>query len=328
VKGPATRYTPRVEAYEAYLKGRYFTWAFALNKFREARGCFEEAIRLDPQYALPHAALAEHFHIAGSGFMDRQQASDLGLHAAEQALAKDPTLPEANAWRGIYAIMRDYDWQAADRWFRVALAQPVVAPEIWHMAGYFHLRVVGRAEEAVAAHRRAIEEDPLNLIIRVGHAVSLRAAGRDREAADEARRILDINPEYTAAYTLQALDVTAVPPDEALAYAEKAVAIAPPWTRPLVGLLAGVLSRQGRDQRAREVMATLDPDEFGGPAGFTTFHALRNEPEEAAAWFERSIDQGHQYVQMLFLTPPYLRVLRASRRWPALARRLNLSETS
>jgi serine/threonine-protein kinase len=327
VKAPVTRYTPRVEAYEAYLKGRHFTWAFALNKFREARGCFEEAIRLDPRYALPHAALAEHFHIASSGFMDPQQASDLGLHAAEQALAKDPTLPEANAWRGIYAIMRDYDWQAADRWFRVALAQPAVGPEIWHMSGYFHLRVVGRAEEAVAAHRRALEEDPLNLIIRVGHAVSLRAAGRDREAADEARRILEINPDYTPAYTLQALDVTALPGDEALAYAEKALAIAP-WTRSLVGLLAGVLSRQGQDQRARDVLATLDPEEFGGPAGLTMFHALRNEPEDAALWFERSIDQRHQFVPMILLTRPYLPVLRASSRWPALARRLKFSETS
>jgi hypothetical protein len=58
------------------------------------------------------------------------------------------------------------------------------------------------------------------------------------------------------------------------------------------------------------------------------FHALRNEPEEAATWFGRAIDQGHQYVQMVLLTPPYLPVLRASSRWPALARRVNLSATS
>jgi hypothetical protein len=58
------------------------------------------------------------------------------------------------------------------------------------------------------------------------------------------------------------------------------------------------------------------------------FHALRNEPEEAAVWFERSIDQRHQFVPMILLTQPYLPVLRASKRWPALARRVNLSETS
>jgi TolB-like protein len=123
-----TRYTPSVKAYEAYLKGRHFTWSFGLNRFLDARGFFEEAIRLDPQFAGAHAALAEYFHIAGSGILDPKEASALGLEAAERGVAIDPTLPEANCWRGIYAIMRDYDWQAADRWFRVAMAQPAVSP--------------------------------------------------------------------------------------------------------------------------------------------------------------------------------------------------------
>ncbi len=326
VKAPAIRFTPRVDAYEAYLKGRHFTWSFTLNRFAEARRFYEEAIRLEPTFALAYAGLAEYFHIASS-LMDPKEAGDLGRDAAERALAIDPTLPEANAWRAIYAIIQDYDWQTADRLFRVAMAQPAVSPEIRHLYGYFHLRVVGRAAESVVAHRRAMDEDPLNLIIRVGHAVSLRAAGRDAEAAEEARGILEIDPNFTAAYTLQALDVTAVPPAEALAYAEKGLETAP-WTKPNVGLLAGVLSRQGQEQRARDLMSALDPGQFSIPVAFTMFHALRNEPEEAATWFDRAIDQRHQFVQMILLTRPYLPVLRASTRWPALARRVNLSETS
>lgn len=326
VPAATARYTPRVEAYEAYLKGRHFTWTFALNRFGDGRRFYEEATRLDPQFALAHAALAEYFHIGASGLMDPDEATALGLEAAERALAIDPTLPEANAWRGIYAIRLDYDWQAADRWFRIAMAQPTVSPTIRHQYGYFYLRVVGRAAEAIVAHRRACDEDPLNLIIRVGLAVSLRAAGRAEEAADEARRILDIDPDFTAAYALQALDVTSVPPAEALAYAEKAAAI--PWTQPNVGLLAGVLSRQGQESRARELMAGLEAGAFGVPVAFTIFHALRNEPDEAARWLGRAIDQRHQFVPMILLTPPYLPVLRTASRWPALARRLKLSETS
>ena len=326
VKVPAIRFTPRVDAYEAYLKGRHFTWSFTLNRFAEARRFYEEAIRLEPTFALAYAGLAEYFHIASS-LMDPKEAGDLGRDAAERALAIDPTLPEANAWRAIYAIIQDYDWQTAERLFRVAMAQPTVSPEIRHLYGYFHLRLVGRAAEAVVAHRRAMDEDPLNLIIRVGHAVSLRAAGRDAEAAEEARRILEIDPNFTAAYSLQALDVTAVPPAEALAYVEKGLETAP-WTKINVGLLAGVLSRQGQEQRARDLMSALDPGQFGIPVAFTMFHALRNEPEEAATWFDRAIDQRHQFVQMILLTRPYLPVLRASTRWPALARRVNLSETS
>ena len=323
----SARYIPRVDAYEAYLRGRHFTWAFNLNRFMDARGCYEEAIRLDPRFALAHAALAEYFHIGAGGVLNPQEASALGLEAAERALAIDPALPEANAWRGIYAIVRDYDWQTADRCFRVATAQPTVSPEIRHLHGYFYLRAVGRAAEAVIAHRRAIEEDPLNLIVRVGHAVSLRAAGRHEEAANEARRLIELNPEFVAAYNLQALDVTAVPPDEALAFAERGLALSP-WTRPNVGLLAGVLWRQGRESRARDLMASLDTAAYDAPVACTIFHALCNEVEEAAGWFDRAIDQRHPFVTMLLLTPPYLPVLRASSRWPLLARRLSLSETA
>jgi tetratricopeptide (TPR) repeat protein len=178
----------------------------------------------------------------------------------------------------------------------------------------------------VIAHRRAIDEDPLNLIVRVGQAVSLRAAGRHEDAANEARRLIDINPGFAAAYNLQALDVTAVPPDEALAFAKRGVALSP-WARPNVGLLAGVLWRQGQEARARDLMASLDAAAYDTPVAFTIFHALLNESEEAANWFDRAIDQRHPFVTMLLLAPPYLPVLRASNRWPQLARRLNLSET-
>ena len=81
--------------------------------------------------------------------------------------------------------------------------------------------------------------------------------------------------------------MTAVPPAEALAYAEKALEAAP-WTKLNVGLLAGVLSRQGQEQRARDLMSALDPGQFGIPVAFTIFHALRNEPEEAGAWLDRA----------------------------------------
>jgi len=321
------QYTPRVDAYEAYLKGRHFTWSLNIDQFRDARRFYEEAIRLDPQFALAHAALAEYFHIGARAWLDPQKARALGLEAAERALAIDPALPEANAWRAIYAIVRDYDWQTADRCFRVATAQPTVSPTIRHLHGYFYLRVVGRAPEAVIAHRRAIDEDPLNLIVRVGYAASLRAAGRAEEALNEARRVLEINPQYAAVYNLQALDVTAVSPEEALAHAERGAALALS-SRSNLGVLAGVLFQQGHVARAHELIASLDAAEYDTPVALTMFHALCNDPEEAARWCDRAIDQRHPFVPMVLLTPPYLPVLRASSRWPALARRVNFSETS
>ena len=108
-----------------------------------------------------------------------------------------------------------------------------MSPQLRHWYGYFYLRHVGRAPEAVDQHRRALEEDPLNLIIRVGLATSLTAAGKDEEALAEARRILELDPSFVPAYTLQALNVAKVPLAEALAFAEKGFRLAPwspiPW---------------------------------------------------------------------------------------------------
>jgi len=317
-------YTPNVAAYEAYLKGRYHTWKLTRDSFAQGRVCYEQAIALDPRFALPYAALAEYYHIAGSGMMDAEEAAVRGREAAGKAFEIDPSSPEANAWLGIYAVVRDFDWKEAERRFRLALAQQPVQPILRHLHGYFYLRLVGRAAEAVEEHRRALEADPLNLVMRMGLALSLRDAGRPREALEEAHRILDLEPDFGAGYTLQALDVTAVPPAEALAYAEKGTALAP-WNLPSIGLLAGVLARSGNRSRAHEVLRDLgDGQAHGAPCGFAIFHSLCSEVEQAAEWMEKAIEQKHQLVTMLLLSPPYGPMLRASSRWPALSKMMRL----
>ena len=95
--------------------------------------------------------------------MDPEEAILLGRAAARRALELEPSLPEANAWLGIFAVVRDFDWNEAGRRFRLAIAQQPVQPEIRHLYGYFYLRLVGRAAKAVEEHRQALEADPLNL---------------------------------------------------------------------------------------------------------------------------------------------------------------------
>ena len=317
------RYTPKVAAYEAYLKARHYQWKVTPEALLRSRELYQQAVALDPQFALPYAGLAEHYFIYSS-FMD---ARDLGRESARRALDLDPALPEAHAWLGIFAAIFDYDWKAADRRFQLALSQQPVTPLLRHWYGYFYLRLVGRALEAAAEHRRALEEDPLNLIIRVGLAVSLRAAGKDDEAAEEARKILELDPNFTAAYTLQACDVTKMALPDALAYAEKGFSLVS--GNPLAsGLLAGLLVRNGDRARAEDLLRVFgDAQAYGAPCGFAIFHLLCSEIEQAAEWVEKALEQRqHQMVAMLLLTPPYGPMLRSSSRWPRLARMMNLPE--
>jgi serine/threonine-protein kinase len=329
LSGRRKHYTPNVAAYEAYLKGRHCLWTHgSRNKNWEirTRELYEQAIALDPRFALPHAALAEYYHIVHSRSGNPSEALARGRESARRALDLDPTLPEANAWLGIFAGVYDYDWKEAGRRFGMALAEQPVRPGTRHLYGYFYLRLVGRSPEAVAEHRRALEEDPLNLIMRVGLAVSLRAAGRDEEAANEARKLFELDPEFIAAYTLQALDVTREPLAEALAYAERAVSLFPSW-KPSVGLLAGMLVRAGDLARARELLRTLgDGQNHGAPCALAIFHFLCSENEQAAEWTERALGQRDPFVPMVLLSPPWGPMLRTTSRWPALAKRMNLPD--
>ena len=182
--------------------------------------------------------------------------------------------------------------------------------------------------ESVYQHRRALEEDPLNLIMRIGLAVSLTAAGNDEEAAEEARRILELDPNFVAAYTLQSLDVTKAPLAEALTFAEKGHTLAP-WNPISAALLAGLLVRTGDRTRAAELIKQLgDGQVNAAPVALAIFHLLCGEVERAAEWTEKALERKHNMVAMLLLTPPWKPLLTASSRWPKLARIMNLSEAA
>ncbi len=201
-----------------------------------------------------------------------------------------------------------------------------MSPNLRHLYGYFYLRKVGRALEAVDQHRRALEVDPLNLVMRVGLAVSLTAAGKDDEALVEARRILELDPDFVPAYTLQALNVTKAPLPEALAFAEKGFSLAP-WNPISAGLLAGLLVKSGDRDRAAQLVGGLgDGRANAAPVAFAIYHLLCGEVDKAAEWTERALEQKNVMVAMLLLTPPWKPLLRSSARWPKVAKMMNLPE--
>jgi eukaryotic-like serine/threonine-protein kinase len=325
------QYTPNVAAYEAYLKGTHHLWQRATGKERRevmelCRECYEDAIRLDPQFALPYSALATYYHIAASSLMDPREAVARGRESARKALDLDPSLAEANAWLGIFAIVYDLDWREGSRRFELAMACEPVAPLVRHLYGYFFLRHVGRAKQAVEEHRRALEEDPLNLIVRIGLATCLREVGRDQEAAAEARKILELEPDAYATFNLQAFDFIWEPLEKALELAERGHALFPSFS-PSGGLLAGLLVKAGDPTRAREVLGELEDSKRSERcSAFTIYHLLCGEIEQAVDWMQKAIRRQEQMVTMLLLPAPWGPMLRRSPRWPQLARMMNLPE--
>ncbi len=326
VSGPSASYTPKVAAYEAYMMARHHVWqGLSPERLRQGLRCYEQAIALDQRFALPHTALAELFHIRASGKGPQAKAAATRIRPSlERAVALDPGLPEAHAWLGIVASAYDFDWAEAERQFNTAMTREPVTPGIRHMNAFFNLRLTGRAEQAIAEHHRAIEQDPLNMIFRVGLACSLTSAGRDAEAAQVVDTLMRLAPDFPGTYGLLARNVTKDPMEDALAFAERAHVLVS-WTAVSSGLLAGLLHRHGDQTRAAELMAQAGPpDEYGTAVGYALYHLASGETDRAFDFMQLLVDQRHPLLMMVIVGGPYAPALRASSRWPAFVRKIGL----
>ena len=324
---PVRRHTPNLQAYEHYLKALYDAQRRTPESMVRAQKHFERAIELDPRFAVAHAELSQLFgQFAGYGVMPPRDALPLMREEARKAMAIDPLLPEGHATLGTVAAWFDYDWPEAERHFGRAMAHGAIPPMVhWNYAMYC-LLPTGRAQEAVDHYTLGLNEDPLNLMARAERAVCLRSASRYQEGNDALRQILDLDETFFFPYFMLGVNLAADGAvDEARNLAERGYAIAS-WFKPMVGLLAALLTKAGETERAQMLLRQhLSPDQgYVDPIGPAIFHLLTGDIDRLADCVERSINE-RQFAVFFFLTS-HGHVLRSSARWPALARMMNLSD--
>jgi len=322
---PLRRYAPNLPAYEAYLKARHH-WAKATpESLGRSRECYEQAIALDPGFALAHIGLAEYFLLLtdGAGLLPAHEGMPLVRACALKALDLDPLLPEAHAMMGVVAAVYDYDWKNAERLFRLAMGRDPVPPEVHQWYGHFYLAPMGRPEDAVEELERALQEDPLNLMFHLILANCLRVAGRYEDESKELRRVLELDVNSSAYMMLAQNYAFRGMLTEALPLAEKGYSLAP-WNRWAIAIFAAVLRRTGDTSRAEEVLQKLRdaPESYGVPRALCIFHLCCGEIEQAADWAEKSVEQRDSF------SPGLLAACRSSPRWPALAKMMNLPDSA
>ncbi len=318
-------YTPNLPAYEAYLKARHHWAKITPESLARSREYYEQAIALDPGFALAHVGLADYFLMmtVGAAVMPAHQAMPLVRALARKALALDPLMPDAHAMLGVVAGVYDYNWKEAERLFRLAMAREPIPPQVRQWYGYFYLRPMGRPEGASEELERTLQEDPLNLIFRIILGSCLDVAGRYEDASTEYRRILELDEDFWMAYVgLAWIHTLRGRLTEALPLAEKGYSLAP-WNTQAVAVFAGVLRRTGDTSQAEEVLKPLRnaPETYGAPRGLAGFHLLCGEIDQAADWVEKSVQQRDPYG-----TNIGNHLLGA--RWPALAKMMNLPTSS
>jgi serine/threonine-protein kinase len=325
------QYVPSVPAYDAYLKARYDYAKATPETAARARECLEQAIAIDPTFALAHAQLGMlFFAMYRWGLKSAHEAVPLARTHARAALEIDCALPEAHNVLGCMAAMYDYDWTGAERHFQLAFARDSVAPlQARIERANFFLAHVGRGEEAVEDMRQALTEDPLNMFARWTLAVCLRAARRDAEADRRYREVLELDGGIRSTYSAIVLSGNHLERgaiEDALRFAEIGYDRAP-WHPVAVGQLAGMLARTGDSARSQSLVAQLGSgDAFGAPFGLALYRLAAGDVDGAVSWLEKSIAQRDIWVPF-FLRVGNLggRVMWTTPQWPRLAKMINVA---
>ncbi len=198
-------HTPNAQAYNDYLRGRYFWNKRTLDGLEKSIDYYQQALKADPQYAQVYAALADSYVISSSyGGPEPAQSLALARQNALRALQLDPKLGEAHAVLGAVKVDNDSNWEGAEEEYRMALRLNPEYPTARHWYA-LHLSRLGRHAEAEAQIRQALELDPLSLIINTD-AGEIFYRGADLDSAFQyVHKALELEPDFAAAHLVLGL---------------------------------------------------------------------------------------------------------------------------
>ena len=317
------RYAPKPLAYEALLRGRHLILSHAIADQSPGRAWLEQAIKLDPGYAEPHANMGlSYFLLSMMGWRPASETMPLIRTAASQALRLDPDDPGPHYLLGAVAAAFEYDWTRAVEHFSVATARASVPAEAHWAYASLYFQPFGRFAEAVSHMRSAVERDPLNVIWRGVLASHLIHAGLFDEAIAESRHALTLDPNHLAPHTtLGEAYVTLGRWPEAIDALEACHRTWPSWAV-ATGMLAGALWRAGQKTRAEELIRQLG-DVPSPPMGVALYHVIRGDTDAAADWYTRAVRQRDPFA-LVFANGPLAHEIWRTPHWPRIAAMMNI----
>jgi len=181
------------EAYENYLKGRYFWNKRTADGLKKASYYFNRAIEGDPNYSLPYTGLADIHQLSDHPQLAREEV--------QKALDLDDQLPEAHNSLARLLYLFNRDWEGADREFKRALELDHNYAPAHHWYSMY-LAVEGRKEQALAEAEKASELDPLSPVVGANLAKILQEAGQNDKAIEQAKKTLDLEPDSAVTHAV------------------------------------------------------------------------------------------------------------------------------
>ena len=326
-KRMAKSYTVSPEAYQNYLRGRYWWNKRTEEGFNKGIEYFQQAIAKDPAYAQAYSGLADCYsQLPVYGFVPPKEAFRRAKEAVQKALEIDDTLAEAHTSLAFIKAHYDWDWSGAEREFQRAIELNPTYADAHHFNG-IALAQMGRLDEAVAELKRALELDPLSLGINRDWGMAFYLSRHYDQAIEQYRKTLELDPNFIAAHNVLGMAyVQKSMYKEAIADSEKALAISPNSTLALsvLGYAYGAAGRRLEAQKVLDQLNALSKQKYVPSLDRARIYVGVGEKDKAFEWLEKSYDDRSIGAVIGMKVNPVFDPLRSDPRFADLLRRMNL----
>jgi TolB-like protein/Flp pilus assembly protein TadD len=315
------------EAYQAYLKGRYYWNRRTAENIKKAIEQFKIATDRDPNYALAFVGLADCYVVSNEyAGVPTSETVPRARSYAERALSLDPQLAEPHATLG-WASESLWQWAEAEKEFKRAIELNPNYPTAYHWYSIF-LRNMGRYDESATIITRAHELDPLSSVISVNVSRVDQVQNNHAASIENSLKIIELDPNFGAAYQYLALSYLKQERDaEAIAAAEKAVEITK-RSGVTLGDLGHIYAATGKQTQARSVISELE-DQYAHKKAIgqdiAAVYAGLGEKDKAFEWLERDFQVQNDRLPNIRWELQF-ESLRDDPRFKEMLKRMNLPE--
>jgi adenylate cyclase len=317
-------HTENMDAYESFIKGRYFYLSFMEGSMEKALHHYKQAITIDSSYAPAYSAIAQCYHtlpIAGHK-LSKDDAYAKAKEAINTALEIDSNLPEAYATLGLIKWLYEWDWKGAEKAFETALRlNPGLSKPHYDYA--FYLAITGNADRSILEARKAVEIDPLYGIPHYALGAGLFAAGQFEQALKELRQGSEMMPTYLGAfYALVAIYIEKGMLEEAMDEINKRLEL---FSRHpmLLSQMGRINVRKGEIKKAQEILnelLELSKKEYVSPFAIAPLYIDLGEIDKAYEYLE----EGYEKRDIWFAPSTFTLIYRYDARFDAFFKRIGL----
>jgi len=320
------RYTEDVEAYNLYLKGRYFWGKRTKEGLKRAIQLFEQAVAEDSSFVLPYAGLADSYNLFGFYcILPPTEAFPKAKAEAMKGLEMDDTIAEVHAALAFARMYYDLDWKNVEREFKQAIELNPGYPTAHHWYAEY-LTLTGQLDEAIKEAKRALDLDPFSLVMNLLLGWTFYYSGEYIQAIEQYQKTLELDPNFAPGhFFLGFAYIQKSMFKEAIKEFQKAKTLFGESTLMEAGLghAYAVSGERDRVQKVLDKLKRMSKRMYVPPYYLAAISSDLGEKDQAFEWLEKCLEERDMWLVFLKIDPIWNNV-RSDSRFTTLLNKIGL----